>query len=241
MYNLTPNQKELLVFLVREIRAGNMPEDFTFIWGNEGTFLHHALNKGPGFLQVEGVTQSALDALAKNDLLHIQTSEDGFGIRHCSITGKGYEAVDSNFSEPDTSFVRHLTPLADIGHFDEEIKSRCLPILGAGPADPRLWDSAVRTAGVILEERLRDVGQIADPHIIGRDLVNRIFGKNGSLASKFTHDGEREGYRDLYSGIVGAFRNPSAHHLIDPKMGSTYIPVESHNSFSLLVLISWLF
>jgi hypothetical protein len=28
--------------------------------------------------------------------------------------------------------------------------------------------------------------------------------------------GEREGYRDLYAGALGAFRNPSAHRLIDP-------------------------
>jgi Protein of unknown function (Hypoth_ymh) len=27
---------------------------------------------------------------------------------------------------------------------------------------------------------------------------------------------ERQGYRDLYAGIVGAFRNPSAHRLVDP-------------------------
>jgi hypothetical protein len=46
--------------------------------------------------------------------------------------------------------------------------------------------------------------------------VNVIFGKTGTLASKFTVDAEREGYRELYSGIVGAFRNPSAHRLIDP-------------------------
>jgi hypothetical protein len=29
-------------------------------------------------------------------------------------------------------------------------------------------------------------------------------------------DSERQGYRDLYSGIVGAIRNPFGHRLIDP-------------------------
>jgi hypothetical protein len=47
-------------------------------------------------------------------------------------------------------------------------------------------------------------------------LVNKIFGKDGILASKFTVESERQGYRDLYAGIIGAFRNPSAHRLIDP-------------------------
>jgi hypothetical protein len=83
------------------------------------------------------------------------------------------------FAAPDTSFVRHLTPLAEITVLDTELKQRCLPILGAGAADPKLWDSAVRTAGVILEERLRDVGMIIDPHAVGRDLVNKVFGKTG--------------------------------------------------------------
>ena len=74
----------------------------------------------------------------------------------------------------------------------------------------------MRTAGVILEERLRKVGEITDPQAIGRDLVNKVFGKAGSLSGKFAHDGEREGHRDLYAGVVGAFRNPSAHRLVDP-------------------------
>jgi hypothetical protein len=113
-------------------------------------------------------------------------------------------------------FVRHLTPLADITVLDAELKLRCLPILGAGAADPKLWDSAVRTAGVILEERLRVVGGITDSQTVGRDLVNRVFGKAGTLSGKFAHDSEREGHRDLYAGVVGAFRNPSAHRLVDP-------------------------
>jgi hypothetical protein len=78
---------------------------------------------------------------------------------------------------------------------------------------------------VILEERLRDVGRIADLPAVGRDLVNKVFGKNGSLAGKFEHDAEREGYRDLYARVVGAFRNPSAHRLVDPAPheGGAYI------------------
>jgi len=120
------------------------------------------------------------------------------------------------FTMPDTSFVKHLSPLADVTNFDDSLKQRCLPMLGAGAADPMLWDSAVRTAGVILEERLRDVGKISDSNIIGRDLVNRVFGQAGTLASKFTSSAERDGYRDLFAGVVGTIRNPSAHRFVDP-------------------------
>ncbi|PYK23930.1 MAG: hypothetical protein DME59_15285 [Verrucomicrobia bacterium] len=133
-----------------------------------------------------------------------------------NMTGEAYHAVDSNFAAPDTSFLKQLTPLADLTSFDDTLKRRCLPMLGAGAADPMLWDSAVRTAGVILEERLRDVGKISDPNLIGRELVNKVFGQSGSLASKFTVPAERDEYRDLFAGVVGVIRNPSAHRLIDP-------------------------
>jgi hypothetical protein len=137
-------------------------------------------------------------------------------IWHCILTGSIYKAVDNDFNSPDTSFIDYLTPLANPSGFDEALTKRCFPILATDGSDPILWDSAVRTAGVILEERLHDVGAISDPSQVGRSLVNVIFGKTGTLASKFTVDAEREGYRELYSGIVGAFRNPSAHRLIDP-------------------------
>jgi Protein of unknown function (Hypoth_ymh) len=120
------------------------------------------------------------------------------------------------FATPDTSFVKQLTPLADLTSFDDSLKKRCLPILGAGAADPMLWDSAVRTAGVVLEERLRDIGKITDVTLIGRDLVNRVFGQSGTLSGKFSVPAEREGYRDLFAGVVGMIRNPSAHRFIDP-------------------------
>ncbi len=136
--------------------------------------------------------------------------------QRCTLTGKAYEAVDNNFSAPDTSFVKHLTPLADITNLDEQLKQRCLPILGAGSADSMMWDSAVRTAGVILEDRLRGVGGISDANCVGLALVNNVFSNKGTLASKFSVDAERQGYRDMYAGIVGAFRNPYAHRLIDP-------------------------
>lgn len=208
MYNLTSSQKDLLQRLVQKVRAGDIPEEFfihrtngkNFIGGNS-LYLSSSKN-------IE-ITQLEQDEFVANDLFRCTG-------RQCLLTGKAYEAVDTNFNAPDTSFVKHLTPLADITNLDEQLKQRCLPILGAGSADPTLWDSAVRTAGVILEHRLRDVGVISDDTCVGQALVNNVFNKNGTLASKFSVDAERQGYRDLYAGIIGAFRNPSAHRLVDP-------------------------
>lgn len=227
MYNLTDSQKALLRWLVQEVKASRLGEEFEIYWSqtlDQPTLQGGLLNYDDEALeQAPEITIGALDALAADNLIlcnaTLATKKSGSHYerkRRCTLQGRAYEAVDTEFNAPDTSFVKYLTPLGDINGFDQELKQRCLPILGAGASDPMLWDSAVRTAGVILEARLRDAGSISDPSRTGRDLVNEVFGKSGTLASKFGLPSERDGYRDLYAGIVGAFRNPSAHRLIDP-------------------------
>jgi len=211
MYNLMNNQKELLRWFVKQVNQKQLPEEFTIFW----------LLKGPSISGYSGgeplpeIKKEAIQALQAEGLLR---SEDRSKSElRCTLTGKAYEAVDTNFNAPDTSFVKHLTPLADITNLDEQLKQRCLPILGAGSANPNTsWDTAVNNACRVLEDRLRDVGGISDTNCVGLALVNNVFSNKGTLASKFSVDAERQGYRDLYAGIVGAFRNPSAHRFVDP-------------------------
>jgi hypothetical protein len=214
VYNLTENQKKLIKWIVQEISNGNLDEEFRITRTQAG--LSIAQYRGEGEQPI--ISDGILDALATEGLIirSRQSQTLKATIDRCTVTGKAYEAVKSNFNAPDTSFLRNLTPLEDVSNFDNELKQRCFPILGAGSADPKLWDSAVRTAGTILEERLRDVGGITDTNRVGRNLVNDIFGRSGTLASKFLVESERDGCRDLYAGAVGVFRNPSAHRLIDP-------------------------
>jgi hypothetical protein len=223
MYNLTSGQKDLLRWFVQQVRDGNLQEEFTILFVTPELVRISELR---GEVDLPHLTKGALDALAAAGLILCDISYgsafDSRGVRQfernrrCTLLGEAYKAVDSDFSAADVSFVRHLTPLADVTNLDIQLKQRCLPILGAGSADLKLWDSVVRTAGVILEERLRDVGGISDPSRIGRDLVNDVFGTQGSLAAKVPSGSERLGYRDMYAGIVGVFRNPYAHRLIDP-------------------------
>jgi hypothetical protein len=114
---------------------------------------------------------------------------------------------------------------AILANLDIELKQRCISLLSAGSADPKIWDSVIRTAGVILEERLRDIGKVTDKSRRGRDLVNDVFGDKGTLATKIPSDSERIGYREMYAGIVGVFRNPFAHRLIDPTPEDGYTVV----------------
>lgn len=213
-YNLTDNQKRFVKWLFDEVESGRLTEEFYVSRSQEGNRIYGYKGTHPAF------SDGTLQALVSQQML---TPDRNWN--HFTLTGVAYEAVRANFNEPDTSFVKHLTPLADVTNLDPEIKTRCLPILGAGSADPKMWDSAVRVAGVILEERLRDVGSITDRGVVGADLVNRVFNNKGTLAPKFTVDSERQGYRDLYAGIVGMVRNPSAHHLIDhtPEEGGALI------------------
>jgi hypothetical protein len=221
VYNLTPGQKNLLRWMVSEVRANDLDEEFTVIWVLTG---QHCINGFRGdTANSPDITRSALDALKREGLIDCAVNQkqksNGTIIetsRRCSVTGKGYEAIDTDFAAPDMSFIRHLDPLAEVSGLDDEIVKRCLPALGAGASDPANWDSAVRTCGVLFEERLRKVGRIADSSCIGRDLVNATLGEKGTLAGKFANGSERMGYRDLFAGIVGAFRNPSAHRIVDP-------------------------
>jgi len=214
-YNLTDSQKNLLKELVALIQSGSVEEEFQIFWnGNDANGYSAMLvspNKPGQMLTL--ATKSGIAALENSGLLSCQGSSSR---PTCALTGEAYIAVETDFNAPDTSFIKYLKPLTGIDEFDEELKTRCIPLLATGGSDSMLWDSVVRTAGVILEERLRDVGCTSDPNLTGQGLVNTVFSKSGILASKFTIDSERQGYRDLYAGIVGSFRNPSAHRLIDP-------------------------
>ena len=186
----------------QENRAGRVPDEFRVHWleENAGLILEHQVQENH-----PEITAGALDALETTGLLigtpSIQTqryqsghpggkpkfTERQFEIgRRVVISARAAEAVDSNFDAPDESFMTQLTPLSDTSDLDTELKERCLPPSRTGSSNPKMWGTSVRTAVVILEERLRDVGGIADPERIGRGLVNDVFAANGTLADRFT-------------------------------------------------------
>ncbi len=213
-YNLTDGQKDLLRKLVQEVRAGHLSEEFWVHWISDtplGIFAEYEGEHPP-------VTKGALDALTASDLMlsELHFEPHGESSRKCTLMDNAFAAVDSDFDAPDTSFTTQLTPLADVTDLDDELKERCLPTLGAGSANHKMWDNAVRTALVVLEQRLRDVGGISDMGRSGQGLVNDVFSARGTMAGAFSEEQEREGYRNLYAGIFSVVRNRYAHRLVDP-------------------------
>jgi hypothetical protein len=233
MYNLTSSQKFLLRWFVKQVNQGHLPEEFIVSWTMHGS----SIARYTGEELLPEIAKGAIQILQKEGLIwceivpthtrfvHGTLSVTDGNTLQCTLTNKAYEAVDTNFNSPDTYFVNHITQQADITNIDKELKERCLPILGDGSVDPKMWDTAVNNACRVLENRLRDVGGISDANCVGLALVNKIFKNDGTLASKFSVDAERQGYRDLYAGIIGVFRNPSAHRFVDltPEEGGAFI------------------
>lgn len=92
---------------------------------------------------------------------------------------------------------------------DEELLRRCGPLIHMGK-----FDEAVRSAFVLLEERLRKAVQ--EEGMTGTQLANHAFNpQKGPLAKHLGQtQSEREGLRELYSGAFKLFRNPTAHGVV---------------------------
>jgi len=92
---------------------------------------------------------------------------------------------------------------------DEELVRRCGPLIHMGK-----FDEAVRSAFVLLEERLRKA--VDKEGMTGTQLANYAFNPTkGPLAKHLGHNqAEREGLRELFSGAFRLFRNPTAHGVV---------------------------
>jgi uncharacterized protein (TIGR02391 family) len=91
---------------------------------------------------------------------------------------------------------------------DQELLKRCGKLLHLGE-----YDEAVRSAFVLLEERLRVM--LNEESMTGANLANAAFNKDGPLSKLLGKNiSEREGLRELYSGAFKVFRNPSAHSAV---------------------------
>jgi len=76
------------------------------------------------------------------------------------------------------------------------------------------YDSAVLVAMRTVEERVRELAGATNSDL-GVKLMQRAFGKDGSLRDKEMDSGEAEAQMALFWGAIGVFKNPASHRRVD--------------------------
>lgn len=96
---------------------------------------------------------------------------------------------------------------------DNDLKQRCSDLLSATAA----FDRAINQATQILENRIREKSKLKDEGLVGKKLIDKAINSdpNESVLIISQDKSEHEGIAHICRGIVGAFRNPTHHHLLD--------------------------
>src|SRR5689334_7207672 len=118
--SVTKRQQEVISKIVALVRNEALNENFSASFANRGGMMVYNSLAAPA-AHFPHATMETFLALANAGLLIASITEPRFGLLSCALTGKAYEAVDSNFNAPDTSFVRQITPLADVTKFDDAL------------------------------------------------------------------------------------------------------------------------
>lgn len=92
---------------------------------------------------------------------------------------------------------------------DDELLDRCVDLL----LKPGKADIAVGAACTVLEHRIRKVAGLPKG-VVGVKLVEQALGKNGKLVTSDV-EAEQEGFHLLCRGVIGFFKNPTSHRVIE--------------------------
>lgn len=92
---------------------------------------------------------------------------------------------------------------------DTELADRCLSEYESGH-----YQSAVRTAFTVLEERIRDEGEFPQ-EVSGANLMLQAFNADDGPLSFGQTEGEQDGVMFLYRGAFQALRNPVSHRFVE--------------------------
>ena len=107
-------------------------------------------------------------------------------------------------------------PATRVELLDPELRRRCADLyeqFSGDPADQDRFDTVLREASTVLEERIRRVSGLP-AHLHGLDLVSAAFAPdNGELIVSIDRN-EQEGAHLLFRGYFGFIRNTVGHHLV---------------------------
>lgn len=141
--------------------------------------------------------------------------------------GCGGDTKDILFLDLPATLRSILAKSSDDQHFDEELKSRVLPIVHDGH-----YDSAIRKVFILLSDRLRRAFGVEE-NIDGEDLINLVFGKKGGKIPVALDESKKTALRNLISGFYGVYRNRFAHHDVEPDLAQTRMIIEMANTIIL--------
>ena len=118
--------------------------------------------------------------------------------------------------ENDTIPLRKIEPVLPIK--DSELKSRCLPLLRS----PGKFDTSVREATLILENRLRnslEPERLAtmipeSANLTFENVINALLNPSAPILIVSTEKKERAAFQRIMLGVCSYLRNPF-HHMID--------------------------
>jgi nucleoside 2-deoxyribosyltransferase len=155
-YNLTENQKELCRWIVKTIRGGEIDETFNG-YGSHGSLDIRAQDGAPIESQAPG-NYATLHCLAMEDVLSVLGNASSFT---CTVRGKIYKAVDSDFAEEDA-----VTPVSTLAQPHPPEIAMSLDRLRAKYPDPKKLGFLVMrfTAAKPFAKIVEIIKQIGEEH-----------------------------------------------------------------------------
>lgn len=138
------------------------------------------------------------------------------------LRARGLIARDPEKSSTDAIFVTRmghqvLKDGPDVFYATERLQRGVHPLIER-KARPQFlmgeYEQGVFASMRAVEIRVRALGGFAKD-AVGVDLMNRAFGRDGTLVDPEADRGEQEGTRALFAGAYAVFRNTTGHHEVD--------------------------
>ncbi|RLM33149.1 TIGR02391 family protein [Haloarcula sp. Atlit-120R] len=110
-----------------------------------------------------------------------------------------------------------MTDSETVDLHDGELVDRCVPHYERGE-----YQEALRLAGQIMEERIRDLGPESLAEKSGHELITAALTPEDGSITLASHNGEQNGLKMLFDGAYQSIRNPLSHRTVDPD-GDAYL------------------
>ena len=197
--------EELAPFILRYLKTqpANSINRYNFSLPND-----RQLNEQLGYPKYEEYRNRLMEAWMWLEREGFLAPRPGADDTWAFVTRKGQRVVEAeNFDayRQNSLFPTYLDPI---------LTRNVKPLFARGD-----YDTAIFRALKEVEMRVRRKGKYTADDF-GVDLMKKAFGPTGTLADNTTPKAERDRTRELFTGAIGKFKNPSSHREVkfdDPK------------------------